>query len=155
MRFSARALLLTWLIVGTMDITSAVIITLAHGGTILRLMQFIASGLLGRRAFQGGWSIGALGLVLHYFIAFSVVAVFYLLGRRVAWVRDHAAWAGMIYGLVVFAVMNVVVLPLSAATPRHSLTGDLIQIGIHIFVIGLPTALLLRHFSRSNQNNFS
>jgi len=43
--------------------------------------------------------------------------------------------------------MNLIVLPLSAAKPRHSLSGDLIQIGIHMFAIGLPTALLVRRFS--------
>jgi len=53
------------LIVGTMDITSAIIITLARGGTIMRLMQFIASGVLGKQAFQGGLPIAALGLALH------------------------------------------------------------------------------------------
>jgi hypothetical protein len=46
--------------------------------------------------------------------------------------------------------MNLVVLPLSAAKPRHTLSGDLIQIGIHMFVIGLPTALLIRRFSGAN-----
>jgi hypothetical protein len=56
----------------------------------------------------------------------------------------------MIYGLIVFGVMNLIVLPLSAAKPRHTLTGDLIQIGIHMFVIGLPTALLIRRFSGAN-----
>ena len=55
-------------------------------------------------------------------------------------------------GLIVFGVMNLIVLPLSAAKPRHTLTGDLIQIGIHMFVIGLPTALLVRRLSGANAN---
>jgi hypothetical protein len=44
--------------------------------------------------------------------------------------------------------MNLIVLSLSAAKPRHSVSGDLIQIGIHMFVIGLPTSVLLRRFCR-------
>jgi hypothetical protein len=55
--------------------------------------------------------------------------------------------SGLVYGLIVFGFMNLIVLPLSAAKPRHSLTGDLIQIGIHMFIIGLPTSLLLRRLS--------
>jgi hypothetical protein len=48
--------------------------------------------------------------------------------------------------------MNLVVLPLSAARPKHSITGDLIQIGIHLFVIGLPTSLLLRRLSGASRS---
>lgn len=130
-----------------MDITSAIIITLLRGGTVLRLMQFIASGLLGREAFQGGPPVALLGLALHFVIAFGLVAVFYFARGRLAFLRNYPVPSGIIYGLTVFAVMNLIVLPLSAAKPRHTLTGDLIQIGIHMFVIGLPTALLVRRFS--------
>lgn len=130
-----------------MDITSAIIITLVRGGTILRLMQFIASGLLGRQAFEGGVPTAFLGLALHFVIAFGLVAVFYFARGKIAFLRNHPVPSGIVYGLIVFAVMNLIVLPLSAATPRHSLSGDLIQIGIHIFVIGLPTSLLLSRFS--------
>jgi hypothetical protein len=130
-----------------MDIISAFIIALWRGSTATRLLQFIASGLLGPQAFQGGTATALLGLALHFFIAFTLVAVFYAARHSVGFVRRHAVSSGMIYGLVVYAVMNLVVPPLSAARPRHSLTGDLIQLGIHMFVIGLPTSLLLRRLS--------
>jgi hypothetical protein len=144
---AARTIAVTGLIVGAMDITSAIIIAIARGSTVTRLMQFIASGLLGPTAFQGGPAIVALGLALHFLIAFSLVAVFYGATRSFAFLRRQAVVSGLVYGLIVFGVMNLIVLPLSAAKPRHSLSGDLIQIGIHMFVIGLPTALLLRRFS--------
>ena len=130
-----------------MDITSAIIIVLARGSTVTRLFQFIASGLLGQDAFLGGTGTVMLGLALHFLIAFTLVAIFYAVSRSVPFLREHAVSSGIVYGLVVYAVMNLIVLPLSAAKPRHTLTGDLIQIGIHMFVIGLPTALLLRRFS--------
>ena len=144
---AVRAIAVTGLIVGTMDIISAIIIVLWRGSTVTRLLQFIASGLLGPQAFQGGTATAILGLALHFLIAFTLVAVFYAARRSVGFVRQHAISSGIIYGLIVYAVMNLVVLPLSAARPRHSLTGDLIQIGIHMFVIGLPTSLLLRRLS--------
>ena len=147
MRGAARAIVVTSLIVGTMDIISAFIIALWRGSTATRLLQFIASGLLGPEAFQGGTATAALGLALHFLIAFTLVAVFYAASRSIGLLRQHAAASGIIYGLAVYAVMNFVVLPLSAATPRHSITGDLIQVGIHMFVIGLPTSLLLRRLS--------
>ncbi len=144
-----RGIAVTGLIVGTMDITSAIIITLLRGGTIMRLLQFVASGLLGKQAFAGGLPIAALGLALHFLIAFGLVTVFYFASGRLAFLRQHPVTSGIIYGLIIFAVMNLIVLPLSAAAPRHSLSGDLIQIGIHMFVIGLPASLLLRRFSYS------
>ena len=147
MRPALRAILLAGLIVGARDITSAFILALSRGSTVTRLLQFIASGLLGPQAFQGGTATAALGLALHFLIAFTLVAVFYAASRRFDLLRRRAALSGIIYGLIVYAVMNLVVLPLSAAKPRHSLTGDLIQIGIHMFVIGLPTSLLLRRLS--------
>ena len=147
MRPAFRAILLTGVIVGAMDITSAFILALSRGSTITRLLQFISSGLLGPRAFQGGASTAALGLALHFVIAFTLVAVFYAASQRLPFLRRRALASGIIFGLVVYAVMNLVVLPLSAARPRHSLTGDLIQVGIHMFVIGLPTSLLLRRWS--------
>jgi hypothetical protein len=142
-----RTIAIAGLIVGAMDITSAIIITISRGSTVTRLMQFIASGLLGPKAFQGGPATFALGLGLHFVIAFSLVAVFYAASRSFAFLRRQAVVSGLVYGLIVFGVMNLIVLPLSAAKPRHSLSGDLIQIGIHMFVIGLPTALLVRRFS--------
>ena len=135
-----------------MDIIAALVHALSRGATATRLLQFIASGLLGPQAFQGGMATAALGLALHFFIAFTLVAVFYAARRSVGFVRQHAVWSGIIYGLVVYTVMNLVVLPLSAARPRHSLTGDLIQIGIHMFVIGLPTSLLLRRLSGASSS---
>lgn len=147
MRRALRPIVLTGLVVGAMDMTSAFILATSRGSTVTRLLQFVASGLLGQAAFQGGTAAAALGLALHFLIAFAVVAFFYAASQRFEILRRRAVVSGIIYGLAVYAVMNLVVLPLSAARPKHSLSGDLIQIGIHMFVIGLPTALLLRRLS--------
>lgn len=145
-----RTIAITGLIVGAMDIASAFIIAISRGSTGTRLLQFVASGLIGQKAFEGGAATAALGLGLHFVIAFSLVAVFYAASRQIVFLRRQAVLSGIIYGLIIYGFMNLVVLPLSAAKPRHTLTGDLIQIGIHMFVIGLPTALLVRRFSGAN-----
>ena len=147
MRGALKTIAITGLIVGAMDITSAFIIAISRGSTGTRLLQFIASGLIGQKAFTGGATTAALGLGLQFVIAFIVVIVFYAASRSLPFILRHAVLSGISYGLIVFGVMNLIVLPLSAAKPRHSLTGDLIQIGIHLFVIGLPTSLLIRRLS--------
>ena len=130
-----------------MDIASAIIMALARGSTPMRLLQFVASGVLGRRAFEGGAATAGLGLALHFVIAFAVVVVFHFARQQIAVVRERPIASGIVYGVIVWLVMNLVVLPFSAARPRHALVPDLIQIAIHIFIIGLPTSLLLRRFS--------
>ena len=147
MRAAVRAIAITGLVVGALDITSAFILAIARGSTATRLLQFVASGLLGPSAFEGGPTTAALGLLLHFVIAFAVVIAFYATTRWIPAIRGYPVVAGLAYGVVVYGVMNLIVLPLSAARPRHTLTGDLIQIGIHMFVIGLPTSLLIRRLS--------
>src|SRR3954469_18496819 len=113
MRAALRTIAITGLIVGAMDITSAFIIAISRGSTVTRLLQFVGSGLIGQKAFQGGSATAALGLGLHFVIAFSLCSVFYGASRRIAFLRRQAAVSGIVYGLIVFGVMNLVVLPLS------------------------------------------
>src|SRR3954471_7207651 len=150
MRPAVRTIAITGLIVGAMDITAATIQAISRGATATRLLQFVTSGLIGQVAFTGGAATAALGLGLHFVIAFTLVKVFYAASRSIILLRRYAVASGIVYGLIVFGVMNLIVLPLSAAKPRHSLSGDLIQIAIHMFVIGLPTSLLIRRLSGAN-----
>src|SRR3954447_799707 len=144
---AVRVIAITGLIVGAMDTTSAFILAISRGSTVTRLLQFVASGLIGLNAFAGGTATAVLGLVLHFVIASGLVAVFYAASRTFAFIPRHRLMSGLNDGLIVFGVMNLIVLPLSAAKPRHSPSGDLIQIAIHMFVIGLPTSLLTRRLS--------
>ena len=148
---AVRTITIAGLIVGTMDITAAITQAISRGATATRLLQFVASGLIGQKAFTGGAATAALGLGLHFVIAFVLVTIFYVTSGCIVLLRRYAVVAGLIYGLIVFGVMNLIVLPLSAAKPRHSLTGDLIQIGIHMFIIGLATSLLIRRLSGENR----
>ena len=130
-----------------MDIAAAIIMAVARGSTPMRLLQFVASGLVGRNAFEGGMATAALGLALHFLIAFAVVVIFWFPRGRFSRIKEWPVASGLVYGALVFAVMNLVVLPLSRAPIRHALIPDLIQLAIHMFIIGLPTSLLLRRFS--------
>ncbi|MGH9370755.1 MAG: hypothetical protein ACRD15_04415, partial [Vicinamibacterales bacterium] len=103
------------------------------------------SGLLGRSAFSGGWGTALLGVLLHFFIAFCIVLVFLLASRRIAALRRAPVVWGLVYGVAVYLVMNLVVIPLSAAaggTPPWPviLNGVL----IHMFGVGLPASLAAR-----------
>jgi hypothetical protein len=62
----------------------------------------------------------------------------------------HPIPIGLAYGVVVWSVMNLVVLPLSnARRGPFNLSGAIIAAVILMFCIGLPIATIVgRHFSR-------
>ena len=90
---TARAL--GTLTVGTLDILDALIFFGLRGSSPVRIFQSIAAGLLGRNAFQGGLATALLGGVLHFFIAFVIVAVYFVVSRRAPALIRHAVVFGM------------------------------------------------------------
>ena len=141
-----RAILWAGLIAGALDITAACVSGVLRGGNPMRVLQSVASGLLGADAFEGGPAAAALGLVLHFLIAFGAATVYFAASRKMRFLVDHAVVCGLLYGIAVYAFMNSVVVPLSAAPFEiaYRLQGLL----IHIFCVGLPIALVVRRFSR-------
>jgi len=106
--------------------------------------------LLGPATFEGGFGTAAMGLALHFFIALVVVLVFYAASRKIRVLREHAALSGVLYGVAVYLVMYWIVLPAAFPKFRHSLSNDPLAIAIHIVLIGLPTALILRRAAPSS-----
>jgi len=85
------------LVAGTFDIVYACVFwALKRNVPAQRILQSVASGLLGKASFQGGARTAALGLALHYLIALSMSAVYYLLARRwsLLWQRPLLCGAG-------------------------------------------------------------
>ena len=141
---AARAILFGTLTVGTLDALDAIIFFgLRSGAKPIRIFQGIASGLIGPAARQGGLKTAALGVFLHYFIAFGIVLTYYLVSRRVRLLTARPVVCGLLYGLVAYAVMNLVVLPLSkVGGPSMPATPVLVNgLLIHMFGVGLPSAL--------------
>lgn len=155
MRLSpGRAIALGGLTIGVLDIADAMIAGYVRRGTApVSVLHSIAAGLLGRdAAVAGGWATAALGLVLHFTIATTVMTVFYLASRRIpALVRQPLVF-GPLYGIAVFATMYYVVLPLSAvaARPPYPAFTMINGILIHVFGVGLPAALLARAANRAS-----
>ncbi len=138
------AILAGGLIAGALDLTSAFI---TYGWGVPR---GIAGGLLGRQAFQGGLATWVLGVALHFFIAFSAAAVYYAASRKLAFLKDHPLVCGLFYGIAVFLVMNLIVLPLSAIHSRgpFPLTGLIQGLLVHMFCVGLPISFSVRRYTK-------
>lgn len=150
----ARAILWGGLIAGACDITYAFIFYyLRSGMTPARILQSVASGALGADAFQGGLPVAALGAFFHFLIAYIWATLYYLASRKLRVLVRVPYVCGVLYGALVYALMNYVVVPLSAAPfkggtpPTVTLVTGLL---IHMLGIGLPIALATRRFSRSD-----
>lgn len=139
------------LIAGAIDIMYACVYSYIMRGTSpVRILQSVASGLLGTNSFNGGLPTAALGLFLHFFIACSAAAIYYAASRKLTFLVKHAVICGLLYGVVIYFFMNLVVLPLSAfpfpvSFPAVKLIIDLL---VHTLGIGLPIALAVRRYSR-------
>jgi len=93
--------------------------------------------------------IYALGVLLHFFIAFLFTAVFYVTSRRLDFMIQHPLVCGLVFGAAVELIMNLVVLPLSALHARGPYElHDLIQgLLVHMVVVGLPISFSVRRFA--------
>jgi len=141
----ARALLVGGLTVGVLDGFDALVFFGLRGVSPARLFQGIASGLLGRSAFEGGMATALLGVLLHFFIAFAVVTTYHVVARRIPGLTRRPWIYGPLYGLVVYVVMNFIVIPLSAIGARSPSTSVLLNgLLIHALGVGLPAALSAR-----------
>src|SRR6202040_3577781 len=109
-----RAVLWAGFACGVLDITAAFIVYGFFGARPVPLLQGIASGLLGPRAFQGGLAAAMLGLLCHFVIAFGAATVYFAASRAVPALLQHAVASGALYGVAVYFFMNRIVLPLSA-----------------------------------------
>src|SRR4051812_36055351 len=90
------------LVAGILDIISAFIQAGTRGASPTRVLQFVASGLIGRQSFQGGLATAALGLALHFMIALGAAAVFYAASQRFRILLQRPIIAGLIFGLAVW-----------------------------------------------------
>jgi hypothetical protein len=143
-----RAILTAGVVVGVLDISSAFVIWWQRGVTIQRGLQGIAAGLLGTKSYEGGMATAGLGFALHFFVAFVVVSIFYLASRKIPFLTKQPLISGVFYGIGVYIVMYWFVLPTAFSTFRHRLSNELIEVAIHVCLIGLPTAFIVRRYSQ-------
>ena len=144
---AARAIVWGGLLAGVGDITFAFVVWRSIGP--VRVLQSVASGLLGAAAREGGLATAALGAVLHFTIAFIWATVFWLASRRLKVLGRHPVVGGLLYGGVVYLFMYFVVLPLSAirANLPHDASSILLNAAGHMLLVGLPIALAAYKFT--------
>lgn len=136
---------------GVLDITQACIAWgIQNHVPPYRIFQSVASGLLGPKSFQGSAATAALGLSLHFLIAFIWAVIYYVASRRIGFMTERPVIAGLIYGEFVWVMMNCVVVPLSAIhrwPPRTDMASMITGPIGHLFLVGLPIALAVKRWA--------
>ena len=142
--------LLAGIIVGTLDITAAMLqFYIKTGKDPLIVLKFVASGVFGPAALKGGATMIAWGFLFHYFIAMSFTVFFFWLCRKIPSLLQHRLATGIVYGIFAWAFMRFVVLPLSLTnTQPFNLNAAIIAASIIVVCIGVPLAFMAAAFRK-------
>lgn len=141
-----RGIAIGGLVGGALDIVFALSFAAYNGTPPVRLLQIVASGLMGKAAFDGGLPMAGLGLAAHFALSFAWAGVFLLLIRSLPRLAQHAVATGAVFGVLVFGAMRLVVLPLSAFPfpVTFKPLATLLDLLSHMFLFGVPIALAAR-----------
>lgn len=117
--WSVRSVLYAGLVAGTVDIGVA---SLIYRRSPEDILQSVASGVLGKASFGAGLDSALLGLGLQWAMSLVIAGVYAAIAGATPRLVGRWIFGGVVYGLVVFVVMNYIVVPLSAAAPPHWFT---------------------------------
>jgi uncharacterized membrane protein YagU involved in acid resistance len=149
------AVLVGGLVAGTLDILFAISFAAYNDIPAMRLLQSVASGVLGRDAYAGGGPSAALGLCLHFAMAIAFAGAFVLASRSAPQLVRRPFIFGGLFGVGVFLFMRFVVLPWSAFP--HPVTfkplATTLDLLSHVFLFGIPIALAARTASPIRHGN--
>jgi uncharacterized membrane protein len=136
-------------LVGTLDITAAFLYYYIKTGKteVFNVLKFVASGFFGKEAVPGDGLMKLAGLFFHYFIAFVFTVFFFWLFPHLKLPSRKRLVTGIVYGCFVWAVMNLVVVPLSRIGSRpFNLSNAAINLLILIICIGIPLSFMANRY---------
>jgi uncharacterized membrane protein YagU involved in acid resistance len=137
---TGRKIVMATLVAGTLDILSACVYTLIAGRAPINMLKGLASAILGDGAVKGGIGVALVGLLLHFAIMAVMAAFFIIAANRMPVLKRHWLIAGIVYGIGLWAVMNLIVLPLRFGPHPFTPLGLAEQFFSHIVLVGIPIA---------------
>lgn len=151
-----KAVLIATLIAGTTDLIAAIISALIQSGKFpAKILHYIAGGALGLdTSMKGGPEIAVLGLLIHFFLAFSYTLAFFLLFPRLKFLqRENIVLIGLLYGCLVGMFMTFIVLPLTALPESKFVFMKALQSWLILAVaLGLPIAILTNNYYKQTSD---
>lgn len=110
------------------------------------VFQSIASGVSGTAAYHGGMGSALAGVGWHVLISLVSAACYVAAATRLPFLYARPLIGGVLCGVIAYAVMNWIVLPLSALgyAPTTDPWMMLLSFSIHLFGFGIPIAYVAR-----------
>jgi hypothetical protein len=139
-------ILITSLIAGTMDGLAAIFI-LAKGQAAL-IFKYIASAIYGKAAFAGGAGMIYTGIIFHYLIATCFTILFFVMYYFIPFLRKNIYLVTVFYGIFIWVVMNLLVLPITQVKNVITLEGAVKNILILIVCVALPIVFMQYRYRR-------
>ena len=145
---ASKIILTAGLIAGTLDISAAFIqFYIKTGKNPLVILKYIASGAFGPTARSGGTGTMLWGLVFHYMIVFGATLFFFWIYPRLKFMSVNRWVTAIVYGIFIWAVTNLVIVPLSLINKFPSNLGQsVIAALILIVAIGLPLSFIIGNY---------
>jgi hypothetical protein len=141
---TGRKIVMATLVAGTLDILSACVYTLIAGRAPINMLKGLASAILGNDAVKGGIGVALIGLLLHFAIMAVMAAFFIVAANGMPVLKRHWLIGGVAYGIGLWAVMNLIVLPLRFGWHPFTPLSLVEQFFSHIVLVGIPVAWFAR-----------
>lgn len=147
----------TILLAGTLDIVAAFLDSfIGHGIKPIIVLQYITSAVWGQRAFSMGLTGGFVGLLFHYCIVTIWTLLFFLFYPKLSISARYKVMSGFAYGILIWLVMNLLVVPLSNTRKFPLRTGHAILGILYVmFCVGLPVSLMYHRFKKKSVMGYS
>jgi hypothetical protein len=149
-----RTILYAGLLAGFLDgIAAAAQAYLMRGMNPVDVFRYVASGALGRSAFDGGWLTAGLGIVFHLAIALSWAALFFFAYPWFPFLAKSRVLNGVGYGLFIWLTMNLLVVPMSRIPARPFVLQNIVTgMLILIVMVGMPVAFIVPKYYTRRQH---
>lgn len=131
----------------TLDLFLYLVTVLPNHGSMIAVWQFIASTAVGKIAFTST-NYAWLGLIMHFIVSIAWAAGYGYLAVTQAGVAARPLISGVVYGFVVWGVMQLVLYTVQALH-INTFADALISIIAHTVFFGLPVALVTTSQMRS------
>jgi hypothetical protein len=133
------------LVCAVTDIGYIIVLVLVKGGSPFRMLQGIASSVLGKASFDGGAATMLLGLALHVCVALGAAAMYFAVYRIFRWVQEHWLTSGVLFGAFFYMFMQLVALPLTRLPHQSFPPPNWIPVFVaHVTAVGPVIAAVTR-----------
>lgn len=144
----------TTVIVSILDALAAIVVYgIFFQYNPVQIYQFVSSAILGNDAYSGGIPIALLGVFFHTLIAFFSSILFFQLYPHISIIRGNSTIVGLLYGLMVWLVMNMIVLPLTKIPAAPFDMVSVLAIAWHMVLVGWPISFIVSKYYLINHKS--